>query len=202
MSYTKRLKTNIFTFAEQLLHSLIISGCVVLVVALLIAHFFNFAICVVLSDSMQPEIQKNDIVLIKKHTEYKTGDILQFFDEKTGLNITHRLVGIKFENEQKFYICCGDNVTFTSVYFEKTVWENNAHFVENLNLKTLKNMEELQIVQVENVKGKVVDVLRFVGKMICFIKSNFIWLTICVIALECSITNLLYLYKEKYFYKN
>lgn len=203
MSYTKRLKINIFTFAEQLLRNLIISGCAVIVVALLMAHFFNFANYVVLSNSMWPTIQKNDVVMVKKQQEYHVGDILQFYDEESSLNIVHRLIGLTACGDQKVFICCGDNVLLSeqeiNEFKKDEQWKNNVQFVENLKDEELKNMAYIQLVKPENVQGKVVFKLRFLGKIINFVKQNFGYVFFCIGLVYVIFSNMAYLNKEKYF---
>ncbi len=50
---------------------------------------FGFSSAVVISGSMQPEIDVDDLVIIKKQKEYKKGDIIAFSSEKSF--ITHRI---------------------------------------------------------------------------------------------------------------
>ena len=63
---------------------------------------FWYSGAVVLSGSMEPEIQVNDCVIVKKADEYRTGDIIMFQNE--GNLVTHRIVKITEEG----YITKGD----------------------------------------------------------------------------------------------
>lgn len=70
----------------------------------------------VLSDSMKPTIQKGDLILIKKFSTYKKGDIMSFKPDNSPNTITHRIVGIKKENNRYFFTTKGDNNEFEDPY--------------------------------------------------------------------------------------
>lgn len=53
--------------------------------------FLGFSSAVVVSGSMEPEININDVVLAHKRSEYKVGDIIVFHDVKNDDYITHRI---------------------------------------------------------------------------------------------------------------
>ena len=65
---------------------------------------FGIQILIVSSNSMKPEFQKNDIIIIKEEKEYNIGDIVTFIDKEGNL-VTHRIIE-KYENA--FYTK-GDN---------------------------------------------------------------------------------------------
>lgn len=69
----------------------------------------NFKILAVLSGSMEPKIHVGSVVVIKPAVKYKVGEIITFNQEdKTKIPITHRIVGLKSENEKTIYITKGD----------------------------------------------------------------------------------------------
>ncbi len=65
---------------------------------------FGIQILRISSNSMIPEFEKDDIIIIKKEKEYNIGDIITFVDE-SGNFITHRIIE-KCENE---FCTKGDN---------------------------------------------------------------------------------------------
>ena len=65
---------------------------------------FGIQILKISSNSMIPEFDKNDIIIIKKQKKYKKGDIITYVD-KDGNLITHRIIE---ECENGFYTK-GDN---------------------------------------------------------------------------------------------
>lgn len=58
--------------------------------------FNSFGIAIVLSESMEPKLSKNDLIVIKKLKEYKIGDIVVYQKRKD--LIVHRIIDIK-DNE-------------------------------------------------------------------------------------------------------
>lgn len=69
----------------------------------------NFKILAVLSGSMEPKIHVGSVVIIKPMTSYRVGEIITFSQEdSTKIPVTHRIVGIKSENEKIIYITKGD----------------------------------------------------------------------------------------------
>ena len=60
---------------------------------------FGIQILKISSNSMIPEFDKNDIIIIKKQKKYKKGDIITYVD-KDGNLITHRIIE---ECENGFY---------------------------------------------------------------------------------------------------
>lgn len=64
----------------------------------------GYAILVVLTDSMEPEIQGNELILIQEKNEYELGDIVTYQDNDNIL-ITHRIVEIQGDS----FIAKGDS---------------------------------------------------------------------------------------------
>ena len=54
--------------------------------------FFGFSSSVVLTGSMSPAIEPNDIVLCRRQSGYFVGDIITF--EANGSSVTHRIVSV------------------------------------------------------------------------------------------------------------
>lgn len=72
-------------------------------------NLFGYQLKMVLSGSMEPEIQTGSVIAIKPssdETHYKKGDVITF-EAEDGKLITHRIVQIKGDGEQ--YITKGDN---------------------------------------------------------------------------------------------
>lgn len=65
---------------------------------------FGLEVLIVKSNSMNPIIYKDDIVVIKKQDEYEIGDIISYKDVQ-GNTITHRII----EKNEDVYCTKGDN---------------------------------------------------------------------------------------------
>lgn len=55
------------------------------------ASLFGFTTHIVISESMEPTIKKNDIIIVKRSDRYNIGDIITYISED-GLSITHRII--------------------------------------------------------------------------------------------------------------
>ncbi len=64
---------------------------------------FGFGSAVVVSDSMETELSKGDVIIVRRADEYVVGDILTF--EDMGGYTTHRLIEIREDS----YVTKGDN---------------------------------------------------------------------------------------------
>lgn len=65
---------------------------------------FGFGLAEVVSDSMSPEINKGDVIMVVPQDEYEVGDVVAFYDS-IGL-LTHRIVS---QNEDGSFVTQGDN---------------------------------------------------------------------------------------------
>lgn len=102
-------------------------------------NLFGFRPYIVLSGSMEPNLQVGDIVVSKQVSkeQVEIGDIITFEDE-SGATITHRVVDIIIKDGEKLYQTKGDN--------------NNA--------------KDIGLVSIENIKGKYTFKMSGVGKII------------------------------------
>lgn len=116
---------------------------------------FGYSAYIITSDSMAPEISKGDVVITRKieEEEIKVNDTITFLEE--GQNITHRVIEIKEIDEHKEYITKGDN----------------------------NEVEDGKSVIYENIKGKVIFKIPFLGNIIFFMKDQIILLIIVLIIL-------------------
>lgn len=73
---------------------------------------FGFSSFAVVSGSMQPSIDVNDVIVVRQTSEsdLEVDDIIAFFDADGNI-ITHRIVGITPNDGKTFYITKGDNNT-------------------------------------------------------------------------------------------
>ena len=77
--------------------------------------FFGFSSSVVLTGSMSPDIEPNDVVISRKQNSYTVGDIITF--ESEGSSVTHRIVAA----DEEGYHTKGDaNNTADSQPIKKT----------------------------------------------------------------------------------
>lgn len=75
-----------------------------------VIKIFDYGILIVLSGSMNPTIQKYELILIKEQKDYKLSDIVTYLNEDDIL-ITHRIVEI--DNEK--FIALGDNNNISDI---------------------------------------------------------------------------------------
>ena len=116
---------------------------------------FGYSAYIITSDSMAPEINKGDVVITRKieEEEIKVNDTITFLEE--GQNITHRVIEIKEIDGKKEFITKGDN----------------------------NEIEDSKSVIYENIKGKVIFKIPFLGNIILFMKDQIILLIIVLIIL-------------------
>lgn len=105
---------------------------------------FNYEAFVIVSESMEPEINVGDIVIIKKITEdsIKEEDIITF--EKNDEYVTHRVKEINEQNGEKIYTTKGDN----------------------------NKVEDVEEVHYSEVKGIVIFQIPYIGFMILKISKQ------------------------------
>ncbi len=98
----------------------------------------NFRFLVIKSGSMYPELDINDIIIVKKCKNYEIGDIITY-NYQNKYFITHRII----EKNKNSFITKGDN----------------------------NNSEDLEDIKIQNVKGKVILIIRnkFLIKVIIII---------------------------------
>lgn len=90
----------------------------VFVTIILISGKFKYTLSSIASDSMYPELQRGDGIIVKKLTDeekdnLKVGDVIAFKDG--GFIITHRIIEITEEDGKKIYQTKGDNNTSKDV---------------------------------------------------------------------------------------
>ena len=77
-----------------------------------VPSFFNMDVYIVVSESMSPKINVNDIILVKKgytNEQYKEGNIITYI-RADGELITHRIDSITKVGLLRAYITKGDNL--------------------------------------------------------------------------------------------
>lgn len=136
--------------------SMIIILAAILIRALIFKKYdvFGYRFYLIMSGSMEPTIGVSDAVITKEITEAKEGDIIAF--NYNGETTVHRVVKVYNENEKKLYQTKGDN--------------NNAI--------------DKGLVQIENVKGKVICKIPNIGNIILFLQRNIIIILILIIGVS------------------
>lgn len=144
-----KIKKIINTIAYIILIPLLIYNTSLIIQAIIkpdkTPSFFGIKSYVIISGSMQPELEIGDIVIVKeKHEEeLKVGDIISF--RRGQLVITHRITDIMvLENGSKQYKTKGD----------------------------FNNVEDTEIVNEEQIEGKVVKTIANLGKILLFLKKS------------------------------
>lgn len=121
---------------------------------------------VVQSGSMEPSIKTGSVVLTKNEEDYRINDVITFFATDKRNTTTHRIFNIKESNYKPLFITKGD--------------ANQAEDREGINE--------------ENILGKVVFTLPYLGYVVSFTKTQmgFIFLIIvpAVIIIFSEILNL------------
>lgn len=75
-------------------------------VAIVILFIFSIRVLVVTSDSMKPTFNFGDVLLAKGQEHYSVQDVVSF--KTDSLITTHRIVGVKKNNNVKFFQTKGD----------------------------------------------------------------------------------------------
>lgn len=130
----------------------VLIGFIVILLIILIRAFvfnktdiFGYRAYLIMSGSMEPEIKVKDAVITKEVKDYKQGDIIAF---KNGNSTTvHRIVKEYKQGNNKLYQTKGDN----------------------------NNVEDTELVQQDQIKGKVVNNIKGAGNIVMFLKQNFIF---------------------------
>lgn len=110
---------------------------------------------VITTTSMEPEIKKDDVIIIKKakENELNVGNIITF--KVDGEVITHRIIDIENNNKQVSYITKGDN----------------------------NNIEDETPVNYEDIEGKEILVIPYFGKILNALKGGIVIILIVLIFL-------------------
>ncbi len=121
---------------------------ILLAIMALLVIFSSFEISgyrmfVVRSGSMEPEFSKDSVVLDRKQDVYSINDIITFKISNETDTVTHRIVGIEQERDTTFYIVKGD---------------------------ANKSADSEKVIK-ENVIGKVVYSVPYIGNAVSFLKT-------------------------------
>jgi signal peptidase len=109
-------------------------------------NFFGIKTYVIISGSMEPQINIGDIVVIKSVSddELQTGDIISF--KKGQSVITHRIASIDTnENGEKVIVTKGDN----------------------------NNTEDSGTISFDDVEGKLIKIIPKFGKVVMFMQNKY-----------------------------
>lgn len=116
--------------------------------------FYIYKAYVITTNSMEPELKKDDVVVIKKEKadNLKQGDIVTF--KQNGETITHRIVQIDDIEDGKLYITKGDN----------------------------NNVQDEQGLRFDQIEGKLVIKIPQLGKMVASFKNGIIIVLVLLIS--------------------
>lgn len=116
--------------------------------------FYIYKAYVITTNSMEPELKKDDVVVIKKAKadNLKQGDIVTF--KQNGETITHRIVQIDDIEDGKLYITKGDN----------------------------NNVQDEQGLRFDQIEGKLVVKIPQLGKMVASFKNGIIIILVLLIS--------------------
>lgn len=116
--------------------------------------FYIYKAYVITTNSMEPELKKDDVVVIKKAKadNLKQGDIITF--KQNGETITHRIVQIDDIEDGKLYITKGDN----------------------------NNVQDEQGLRFDQIEGKLVIKIPQLGKMLASFKNGIIIVLVLLIS--------------------
>lgn len=140
---------------------------------------FGIKIFVVETDSMRPSLNEGEVVVVKRTTNVKVGDIVTFTQPLLG-NVTHRLVAIVEDGGNIYYLCAGDNSL-------DIPWQELAEKLKMASSEERFSMVDNVIVK-ENIIGVVKYKLKKIGKLIVILQ-NYKLLIISVLLLIIFILN-------------
>lgn len=155
-----KIRNILFIFMIIVLYNIVLS-CVSYISEINTPSIFGYKAYFITTNSMKPAISDGDVIIVKqiKENNLEEGDIISFF--KDGQVITHRIVELKEIDNERQYITKGDN----------------------------NNLEDTNTVKFEQVEGKLVIKIPFLGNILMFLKNEILVLIIILIIL------LLYFYK-------
>lgn len=113
--------------------------------------FLGIKTYVIISGSMKPNIDIGDIVIVKEEKNLQIGDVISY--RKGQSVITHRIVNITEENEEKKYRTKGDN----------------------------NNTEDSEIILNENIEGKVIKIVPKLGNLALLLKNKMTIIIILIV---------------------
>ena len=114
---------------------------------------FGYRVYLIMSGSMEQEISVEDAILVRETNQLLKGDIIAF---QNGNSVTvHRIVNIKTEGNKKLYQTKGDN----------------------------NNIEDSNLVEQNQIKGKYVMKISGLGKIAMFFKRNLIFVILSLVIL-------------------
>lgn len=118
-------------------------------------NILGYKAYIITTNSMEPQINIGDIIIAKKCLEkdLNVGDIITF--EQNGEKITHRIVNIEKENSVKKYTTKGDN----------------------------NNVEDTQKILYNDIDGKKVIRIPYLGKFIEVLENEAVFLVIILMLL-------------------
>lgn len=116
---------------------------------------FGFKAYIITTDSMQPSINKEDVVVVKKEEEDKinVGDVITF--NQNGKVITHRITNIEEQEGKKIYTTKGDN----------------------------NNLEDKEKIDYSVIEGKNILAIPKLGYVINILENQIVFLFIVLIIL-------------------
>lgn len=102
-------------------------------------NFYIYKAYLISTDSMKPELNIDDVIIIKRieESDLKVGDIVTF--KKNGKVITHRIIKISNEDDITTYITKGDN--------------NNIADEEKLTIEDIEGKEIIKIPKLGKAVG-------------------------------------------------
>ena len=120
-----------------------------------IMNMFGYKAYVIKTNSMEPTINVNDVVINKKvkQEELNIGDVITFLND--GEVITHRITQIDGDDVVTLYTTKGDN----------------------------NNIEDICKITYENIKGKHILTIPYLGKIVQLLENKLLFLIILLIVL-------------------
>lgn len=120
-----------------------------------IRKIWGYAVCNVLTGSMEPTIKQGSIILIKETDDIENGDIITIKTEDTESIVTHRVVKINGEGKDLYFTTRGD----------------------------ANNTDDSFKVKPSMVEGKVIFSIPYLGSIISFLQRNIFIVILVVIGL-------------------
>lgn len=147
MDYCSNVKINKeFEILKSFVYNLVLAVFITILLGVVGIFAFNLRMDIVETGSMTPAIMIDDVVVIRKMDEYKTGDIIEFKYNEVSKPVTHRITNITTDaNGVKLYTTKGDAGYST----------------------------DLAEITIDKINGKVIYIWEGGGKVYNFVKSNY-----------------------------
>lgn len=143
----------IWRVVSKILLCLVVSLFLIILIRTVVfkkTEVFGYRIYLIMSGSMEPEINVKDAIITRETTKLQKGDIIAF--QKDDITTVHRIVNIITKDDKTLYQTKGDK----------------------------NNIEDADLIEQNDIKGKYIGKIAGVGDIVVFLKQNLIFVILAI----------------------